>query len=94
MKDFNDKMLSHFNDKMLSHCKDIEAWTIDICRNHVNPNIKGDITAGKIKWRGLRVVISRDDTSIYQRGEAVGYSFSKFESRKIIKECIAKIISL
>lgn len=49
----------------------------NILRNHVNPPIKGEITKGKIKWRGLEIVNDMNHSKLWikQRGIAIPIYF-------------------
>lgn len=61
-----------------------ERWMEDILRNYATPPVKGEITAGKLKWRGIRLCIKteglfpfRDNVEwVEQRGKAIGEPFS------------------
>lgn len=61
-----------------------EKWMEDILRNCATPPVKGEITAGKLKWRGIRLCVKtegifpfRDNVEwIEQRGKAIGHPFS------------------
>lgn len=41
---------------METFCKKVDAAVEYILRNHVTPPIKGEITKGKVRWRGLQMV--------------------------------------
>lgn len=61
-----------------------EKWMEDILRNYATPPVKGEITAGKLKWRGIRLCVKaegvfpfRDNVEwVEQRGKAIGHPFS------------------
>lgn len=55
-----------------------EKWLEDICRNHVTPPIKGEITYGKIRWRGLSLGVFPEAgcECVFQRGKRVGPVFA------------------
>ena len=46
--------------------------------NKVRPPIEGIITKGKLRWRGIKIVIDRvsGKTYLYQRGENLGVIFN------------------
>ena len=52
----------------------------NVLRTKVKPPIKGEITKGKISWRGLRLIQCQKGRNFYswveQRGEMVGDVFS------------------
>lgn len=48
------KILLEETEKMIAERNSaIEAWVEPCLRTRVNPPIRGEITKGKIKWRGL-----------------------------------------
>lgn len=48
----------------------IEKFVENILRNHVHPVIKGEITKGKIRWRGITILNDINAQKVYvnQRG--------------------------
>jgi hypothetical protein len=48
-----------------------------IVREYATPKISGEITKGKLRWRGLRLIqktgIAKDSYWIEQRGKIIGY---------------------
>lgn len=46
-------------------------------RNLVIPPIKGEITRGKIKWRGLRLVYGSTGLKMEKEGDAMQFSFTE-----------------
>lgn len=50
--------------------KQIDSFIENILRNHVHPQIKGDITKGKIKWRGIKINHDQFNSKVWltQRG--------------------------
>lgn len=57
------ELLSNEMERQLSEFYD-KVWKIaeNIMRNYVTPPIKGEITKGKVKWRGLQLVWQKTDT--------------------------------
>ena len=54
------KRMEEFLEKnMAEYIKKINEWIEDCLRNRVRPPIKGEITAGKIRWRGLTLVFGQ-----------------------------------
>lgn len=62
----------NFREYLLS---EIDLMIEDTLRNNVSPPIKGEITKGKIKWRGLKLVQHNDypriEIWVEQRGKKV-----------------------
>lgn len=57
-----------------------EKWVKNILLNYATPPIKGEITKGKLKWRGIRLCIQNnyfDGTKewVEQRGVKIGEEF-------------------
>lgn len=52
----------------------VELSVNKIVRNYVDPPVRGDITKGKLRWRGLALIFAKDDNGndvfvgVYQRG--------------------------
>ena len=56
-----------------------EEWVKSIIRDKANPPIKGEITPGKLRWRGIKIVRpylglfdKKYDIEIWQRNELLG----------------------
>lgn len=47
------------------------------CRNLVTPPIKGEITKGKVKWRGLRLVYVSPDLKMEQDGDKMNFTYEQ-----------------
>ena len=61
----------------------MNEWVEDILRNYAQPPIKGEITRGKIRWRGIRRCEMPDPQNpsaiinfLEQRGKRIGYPFT------------------
>lgn len=61
------------------HFKKKDAFFEEILRTHATPPIKGEITPGKIKWRGIQIRVQVQGTRITewleQRGKQIGGVF-------------------
>lgn len=59
-------------------------------RNKIDKPIKGEITKGKLKWRGIRLGVFRDDGyvgyTLLQRGAIVPFDFVNDKQYQIWKE--------
>lgn len=68
------KILSKGTEKMFDEKnRAIEAW-VELClRTRVNPPIRGEITRGKVKWRGLAICrgLNYEFLGILQRGKTL-----------------------
>ena len=58
------------NDIIKHHNYLIEIMLRNAARN-ATPPIRGDVTAGKIKWRGMRHVINGNQHWVEQRGKRI-----------------------
>lgn len=58
-----------------------EEWLEHILREKVEPPIKGDITPGKLKWRGIRLAVVKGSDYTEQTGKTVYASFEYVEQR-------------
>lgn len=70
--------LSHLQDSIIKQVmNNQEKFIEDILRNHVKPPIKGEITKGKIKWRGLTIYndIGYSKLWVSQRGVKIPIIF-------------------
>lgn len=54
----------------------IKEWIQKDLKDKCIPPIKGDITKGKVRWRGLRLINSADGRYISQRGNRISPIFS------------------
>lgn len=54
----------------------ITEWIQKDLKDKCIPPIKGDITKGKLRWRGLRLINSADGKYISQRGNRISPIFS------------------
>jgi len=58
----------------------IDEHVEQICRTFASPPIKGKITKGKLKWRGLRLIQKNEfEHTTYwveQRGKKIGYDLT------------------
>ena len=68
---------------LLQTMQKMNEWAEDILRNYAQPPIKGEITKGKIRWRGIRkceMPNPQKPSSIFhfleQRGKPIGYPFT------------------
>lgn len=78
-----------YTKKIIQEIRDHEDKNLEkLLRNNVLPPIKGEITKGKLKWRGLAIVHQNtgDETFkwLTQRGEFIGvisriYNYVGFE---------------
>ena len=60
MKEMRDAIARDVEEKIRAANKAAEADVEHICRFFVDPPIKGEITRGKIRWRGLRLAYCID----------------------------------
>lgn len=67
------KMREFIEEMRAEYVRRISEWVEDCLRTRVKPLIKGDITEGKIRWRGLSLAFGPD-------GEFYGI----FQRRKIL----------
>jgi hypothetical protein len=55
----------------------VELSVNKIVRNYVEPPVRGEITRGKLRWRGLALIFAKDDhgndvfLGVYQRGNII-----------------------
>lgn len=54
----------------------IKEWIQKDLKDKCIPPIKGNITKGKVRWRGLRLINSADGKYISQRGNRISPIFS------------------
>ena len=54
----------------------ITEWIQKDLKDKCIPQIKGNITKGKVRWRGLRLINSADGRYISQRGNRISPIFS------------------
>jgi hypothetical protein len=71
------KNMHELESKILSNVsKEINNTLEKIIRENANPPIKGEITKGKLRWRGIKLcvktTIGRDERWIEQRGVIIG----------------------
>ena len=81
-----DEYLSFLQESIVNEIlKRQECFIESILRNHVKPPIKGEITKGKIKWRGLEILndIGYSKMWIRQRGIDIPIVFD-YSINKII----------
>ena len=57
--------------------KQIDAALEYACRYLVSPPIKGEITRGKIRWRGLRLVYRPSELKIDRDGDKMNFSYEQ-----------------
>ena len=78
-----------FEESMHLHIKAIEAWVERCLRTRVSPPIKGEITYGKIRWRGLALVFEGKNLYGIMQHRRVLYSVDGndylFHNNKFIK---------
>lgn len=68
------EIVNQLQKRMLSS---IDDWLIIQCRKHVKPPIKGELTKGKLRWRGVQGVCEIIDSHtnkhyLLQRGNKIG----------------------
>ena len=64
-------------------CKSEEEWLEEIYRTKVIPPIKGKITLGKIRWRGLVICSQQDQDTAIPNGSIVQMKWVEQRGRKI-----------
>lgn len=72
----------------LEFMKKVEEATEHICRNYVTPPIKGPMTKGKIRWRGLSLAWGPEETEflgVIQRGVLIDITGRKFPLNNKVK---------
>lgn len=52
-----------------------KRW-VDDCLSYATPPIKGEVTKGKLRWRGIKFVIRGLEERIEQRGKQIGNSYN------------------
>lgn len=67
------------NDLLRKLSKEMDNHVASIVRKNVTPPIKGEITSGKLRWRGVKLTVQRDSMfsttyRVTQRGVQVGES--------------------
>ena len=65
MKSLEDSFFKGLLEAIAAENEDIEKAVLHICRNYVTPPIKGELTRGKIRWRGLKIAYGNDGYGCY-----------------------------
>lgn len=65
MKEMQEAIARDVEEKIRAANKAAEAIVEHICRNYVTPPIKGEITKGKVRWRGLSLAYGRNAEGCY-----------------------------
>jgi hypothetical protein len=80
-----DRLLNQLQESIIRQTiNNQEKFIEDVLRNHVTPPIKGEITKGKIKWRGLEIMNDTAYSKLWVRQRGVDipiyldYSFKLF----------------
>lgn len=57
--------------------KELDAVIDYACRYLVTPPIKGEITRGKVKWRGLRLVFLPSEMKMEKDGDKMKFTYEQ-----------------
>jgi hypothetical protein len=88
LDDLKDKCVFELTSQI---CSSREAWLEEICRTKVIPPVKGDITPGKIRWRGLRICTTQGVDTAIPNGALVTMEYVEQRGRTITPMFISEI---
>ena len=78
------------HEEIIQQYKELDLRIEYALRNKIDKPIKGEITKGKLKWRGIRIGIFRNDGDVgyalLQRGAIVPFDFVNDKQYQIWKE--------
>ena len=78
------------HEEIIQQYKELDLRIEYALRNKIDKPIKGEITKGKLKWRGIRIGIFRNDGDVgyalLQRGAIVPFDFVDDKQYQIWKE--------
>ena len=77
LKKYDKEIDKHIKIQMKYHLKYIDSHIVNILNHFAIPKIKGEITKGKIKWRGIKLYIQGDYMWLVQRNKQIGYKIYK-----------------
>lgn len=60
MKALEDAFFKGLLEVIAADNEETEKKVLHICHNYVTPPIKGEITRGKVRWRGLKLAYGND----------------------------------
>ena len=75
MEDIEELTLERTQPQVDTQNKNIDNWVTKELRQSCTPQINGEITKGKLRWRGIQKVSSIDGIYIAQRGERISPIF-------------------
>ena len=64
-KALEDAFFKGLREAIVVYNEEVEKAVLHICRNYVTPPIKGELTRGKIRWRGLKIAYGHDGYGCY-----------------------------
>lgn len=73
MRKVQDLIFSHIDNAITEQTKQLNDAVEFACRNLVTPPIKGEITRGKVKWRGLRLKFCTDEMRMSKVGDKMDF---------------------
>lgn len=77
MRELHDMITGTVCEDVKSRYKELDQILEFACRHLVLPPIKGKITRGKVKWRGLRLVFVPSEMKMEKDGDKMNFSYEQ-----------------